>query len=286
VSRTAFATVLVVLGCVTAGPAVAAFAMDRELTDQDRYLEAVEPLVDDPAVHEAVTSQVETALRERVGDVPAELQQAIETNVVRAVESDSFRAAWVELNRQAHPQVLAMLRDESGTAADGDGVVLNLGAIIDEVRATMVADGVPFADQIPDVESSVEIVNRSTLQEAAPAFALLEQLSVLLPVVAIVLLVAGLALSARRASTLVVAGIGVALSMLLVAVALWLFREQAMSRSTEPELAGALYDALTASLTTMLWVVLAVSVAAAAVGAVLSVVTRRRVRQQYQPARY
>jgi TRAP-type uncharacterized transport system fused permease subunit len=174
-----------------------------------------------------------------------------------------------------------MLRDESGTVSvEGDGLVLNLGAVVEEVQAQL-----PAGIQVPDVDLSVEIVSRPTLQQAAPAFALLEQLSVLLPVVAIVLLVAGLALSARRAGTLVVAGIGVALSMLLVAVAVWLFREQAMSRSTEPELAGALYDALTASLTTMLWVVLAVSLAAAAVGAVLSVVTTRRVRQQ-QPARY
>jgi hypothetical protein len=281
VSRTAIATVLVVLGCVTAGPAVAAFAMDRELTDQDRYLEAVEPLVDDPAVHDAITDRVEAALLDPTATIPPEMQQALETTVVRAVESDAFRTAWVELNRQAHPQVLAMLRDESGTVSvEGDGLVLNLGAVVEEVQAQL-----PAGIQVPDVDLSVEIVSRPTLQQAAPAFALLEQLSVLLPVVAIVLLVAGLALSARRAGTLVVAGIGVALSMLLVAVAVWLFREQAMSRSTEPELAGALYDALTASLTTMLWVVLAVSLAAAAVGAVLSVVTTRRVRQQ-QPARY
>lgn len=278
-SRTAFATVLVVLGCITAGPAVAAFAMDRELTDQDRYLEAVTPLVDDPAVHDAITNRVEAALLDQTATLPPELEQAIETTVVRAVESDAFRTAWVELNRQAHPQVLAMLRDESGTVAvEGDGLVLDLGAVFEEVRAQL-----PQSLVVPDVDASVEIVSRSSLQQAAPAFTLLEQLSVLLPIAAIVLLAAGLALSARRAGTLVVAGVGVALSMLLVAVALWLFRDQAMSRSTEPELAGALYDALTASLTTMLWVVLAISVAAAAIGAVLSVVTRRR-GQQHQPA--
>lgn len=278
-SRTAFATVLVVLGCVTAGPALAAFAMDRELTDQDRYLEAVEPLVDEPAVHQAATDQVVAAIRERVGEVPPELQQTIETHVVRAVESDSFRAAWLEVNRQAHPQVLAILRDESGTVAvEGDGLVLDLGAIVEEVRAQL-PQGLP----LPEIDASVEIVSRADLQQAAPAFTLLEQLSVILPIVAIVLLVGGLALSARRAGTLVVAGIGVALSMLLVAVALWLFREQAMSRSPEPELAGALYDALTASLTTMLWVALTIGVAAAALGAVLSMVIRRRDRQ-HEPA--
>ncbi len=280
-SRTAFATVFVVLGCIIAGPAVAAFAMDRELTEQDRYLEAVEPLVDDPAVHQAITDQVDAALRQQVGDVPAEVQQAIDTNVVRAVESDSFRAAWVELNRQAHPQVLAMLRDESGTVGvEGDGVVLNLGVIVDDVRARLVADGVPFAERIPDVDTSVEIVSRSALQQAAPAFTTLEQLSVILPVAAIVLLAGGLALSARRAGTLVVAGIGVALSMLLIALVVWIARGEAASRSNSPELAGALYDALTASLSTMVWVVLAISLVAAAIGVVLSMVTKRRVRPQ------
>lgn len=279
-SRTAFATVFVVLGCITAGPAVAAFAMDRELTDQDRYLEAVTPLVDDPAVHDAITSRVETALLDQTATIPPELEQAIETTVVRAVESDAFRAAWVELNRQAHPQVLAMLRDESGTVAvEGDGLVLDLGAVFEEVRAQ-----VPQSLAVPDVDASVEIVSRSSLQQAAPAFTLLEQLSVILPIVAIVLLAAGLALSARRAGTLVVAGVGVALSVLLMAVVVWLARDQATSRSTEPELAGALYDALTASLTTMLWVVLAISLVAGAIGVVLGMVTRRRVEQHQQPA--
>lgn len=279
-SRTAFATVFVVLGCITAGPAVAAFAMDRELTDQDRYLEAVTPLVDDPAVHDAITSRVETALLDQTATIPPELEQAIETTVVRAVESDAFRAAWVELNRQAHPQVLAMLRDESGTVAvEGDGLVLDLGAVFEEVRAQ-----VPQSLAVPEVDASVEIVSRSSLQQAAPAFTLLEQLSVILPIVAIVLLAAGLALSARRAGTLVVAGVGVALSVLLMAVVVWLARDQATSRSTEPELAGALYDALTASLTTMLWVVLAISLVAGAIGVVLGMVTRRRVEQHQQPA--
>lgn len=279
-SRTAFATVFVVLGCITAGPAVAAFAMDRELTDQDRYLEAVTPLVDDPAVHDAITSRVETALLDQTATIPPELEQAIETTVVRAVESDAFRAAWVELNRQAHPQVLAMLRDESGTVAvEGDGLVLDLGAVFEEVRAQ-----VPQSLAVPEVDASVEIVSRSSLQQAAPAFTLLEQLSVILPIVAIVLLAAGLALSARRAGTLVVAGVGVALGVLLMAVVVWLARDQATSRSTEPELAGALYDALTASLTTMLWVVLAISLVAGAIGVVLGMVTRRRVEQHQQPA--
>jgi hypothetical protein len=276
VSRTAFATVFVVLGCVIAGPAVAAFAMDRELTEQDRYLEAVEPLVDDPAVHRAITDQVDAALQQQVGDVPAEVRQTIDTNVVRAVESDTFRAAWVELNRQAHPQVLAMLRDESGTVGvEGDGLVVDLGAVVEQVRAQLPQD-VP----LPEVDASVEIVSRSALQQAAPAFTMLEQLSVILPIAAIVLLAGGLALSARRAGTLVVAGIGVALSMLLVALVVWIARDEAASRSNSPELAGALYDALTASLTTMVWVVLAISLVAAVIGAVLSVVTKRRARPQ------
>lgn len=274
-SRTAIATVLVVLGCVTAGPAVAAFAMDRELTDQDRYLEAVTPLVDNPAVHQAAADRAEAAILERTGELPAEAQPLIETAVTQAMESPSFEAAWVEFNRQAHPQVLAILRDESGAvAAEGDGLVLDLGSIVDEVRAQL-----PQQISLPEFDASVEIVSRADLQQAAPAFTLLEDLSLFLPIVAIVLLVGGLALSARRAGTLVVAGIGVALSMLLVAVAVWLFRDQAMTRSPEPEVAGALYDALTASLTTMLWVILTVGVVAAALGAVLSVVMRRRDRR-------
>ena len=269
--RTGFATLLVLLGCLLAGPAVAAYVLVDEITDQQTYLDAVTPLADDPAIKTEVSDRLTAGL---AGSVPEVAQPVVDASIANFVESDQFRQAWVKLNREVHPQLLALLRDEPGSLAiEGDAVVLDLGVVADEVKARFVADRVPLADRIPEVRGRVEVVSGPAVRQAVPAFDLLEKLSVILPIAAVALLVLGVALSARRGATLVVAGIGLVVAMLLVVLAQWLARGQVTARSPSPELAGPFYDALTGTLTVVLWVVCGVGGLLVIVGSVLS---RRR----------
>ena len=64
--RTGFATVLVLLGCLLAGPAVVAYLLVDEVTDRDTYLEAVTPLADDPGVQQEVSGQISAAFDDKV----------------------------------------------------------------------------------------------------------------------------------------------------------------------------------------------------------------------------
>lgn len=250
--RTGFATVLVLLGCLLAGPAVAAYLLVDEVTDRQAYLDAVTPLADDDAVRTAVSDQISASLADQV---PAAARQIVDRGVTGFVESDEFKPAWVKLNTEVHPQLLALLRDEPGSlAVEGDAVVLDLSVVSEELRARLAADAGPLADRIPDVNAKVELVSGPAVRQAVPAFDLIEKLSVILPVAAIVLIVGGLALSARRGRTMIVTGIGLVVSMLLVVLFQWFARGQLTARSPQPEIAGPFYDALTSKVSVVLWI--------------------------------
>jgi hypothetical protein len=273
--RTTFGTILVLLGCLLAAPAVAAYALAGEVTDEQRYLEAVTPLADDPAVQESVSSQITAAL---AGKVPEAAQPLIAQSVGGFVRSPDFRELWVTVNKEAHPEVLAMLRGEQtgSLSVQGDAIVLDLGDVAADLRQRMTAEGVPFADQIPQVDASVELISRPAVRQLVPAFDLLEKLSVALPVLVLVLLVAGVAISARRGRTLVVGGIGLVVVMLLLVLFQFLARSQVTARSPRPELAGAFYDALTSQVMTIAWIVCGVGGVAVIVGAIASSAQSRR----------
>ena len=265
--RTGFATVLVVLGCLLAGPAVAAFVVVNEVTDRDNYVEAVTPLADDPDVQAEVVGKV----TEQLSQLPPSARALVDDGVRDFVASAQFRTAWQRVNEEAHPQVLALLRGEQGgtVAVENDAVVLDLGVLAADMRAKMAADGVPFADRIPDVSGTIEVVSGPTVRKAVPAFDALEKLSVALPIAAVLLIVLGLVLSGRRGQTLVVTGFGLVVVMLLVMLVRWLLRGQVAARSAQPDLAGPFYDAITGPMTPVLWVVCGIGGVFILIGAVV-----------------
>lgn len=266
--RTAFATLLVLLGCLLAGPAVAAFVLVNEVTDEENYLEAVTPLADEPAVQNAVAAEISDALGEKV---PEAARPLVDSSINNFVQSDEFRTSWVEVNREVHPQVIAMLRDEGDAVAiEGDAIVLDLGVVAADLKARFVADEVPLAEQIPEVDARVEVLSGPSIRQAVPAFDLLEKLSVWLPVASIALIVFGLMLSARRGQTLIVTGISLVVMMVLVMIAEWLGGSQVAAKSPNQDITGPFYDALTSTMSVYLWAICGIGGVFVILGAVLS----------------
>lgn len=273
--RTTFGVIFVLLGCLLAAPAVAAYALVGEVTDQQRYLDAVEPLADDPAIQQSVASQIDAALADKVPDAAKAL---VDSSVDSFVKSDDFRQLWISVNKEAHPEVLAMLRGEqSGSlSVQGDAIVLDLGDVAAQLRTRLAAEEVPFAEQIPQIDASVELISRPAVRQLVPAFDLLEKLSVLLPIVSLVLLVGGVVLAARRGRVLMVAGVGLVVTMLLLVLVQFLARSEVTARSPRPELAGSFYDALTSQVMTIAWIVCAVGGVAIILGGLLAAARSRR----------
>ncbi len=142
--------VLIVLGALLAPVAVVAVWAKDLVTDTDRYLATVGPLVDDPQIQGAVTNRVTGAIVEaadldglasdavtaveglglppRVAALAGSLQAPLvdaATNVIRravdaVVTSDVFEAVWDEANRTVHDQLNAVLRGDPDAIASID----------------------------------------------------------------------------------------------------------------------------------------------------------------------
>jgi hypothetical protein len=282
--RTTFGTILVLIGCLLAAPAVAAYALVGEVTDQQRYLDAVEPLADDPAIQQSVATQIDAAIGDKV---PEAAKPLVDQSVDSFVKSDEFRQLWLSVNKEAHPQVLAMLRgEENGSlSVEGDSIVLNLGDVAAQLRERMSARDVPFANQIPDIDASVELISQPAVRQLVPAFDLLEKMSVLLPIVSLLLLVGGVLIAARRGRVLIVGGIGLVVMMLLLVLFQFIARSQVTARSPRPELAGSFYDALTSEVLTIAWIACGAGGLAVVVGAIVSSMAAKKSPPPPPPSR-
>lgn len=283
--RTAIGTILVVLGFLLAAPAVAAFALVGQVTDEQAYLDAVTPLADDPAIQQSVAGQVTQALDEK--GLPESARPLVQKSVDSFVAGPEFKQLWVSVNKEVHPQVLAMLRgDDSGSlSVKDDAIVLDLGDVTEQLKQKMVAEGVPLAEQIPPVDASVELISRPAVRQIVPAFDALENMSVLLPILSVVFLVGGVLISARRGRTMIVGGIGLVVMMLLLVLFVFLARSEVTARSSQPELVGSFYDAITSEVSLIAWITCAVGGAAVLAGAFMASAQSRRLAAEAAAAR-
>ncbi|HEX5880073.1 MAG TPA: hypothetical protein VF468_17430 [Actinomycetota bacterium] len=278
--RTIVATLLIVVGCVLAPLSVAAVWTRNQVTNTDRYVATVTPLANDPAIQNAVadqitaqvfnyidvqglTNQAVDALAERgLTPVLAEQLRALSvpiangvqsftrSQVGRVVESDAFADAWVQANRVAHQELVRALTGEGGgsVTVENDTVSLNMAAFIETVKQRLVESGFSVAARIPTVNASFVLFQSEDITRARSGFNLLNTLGVWLPVIAIVLLVLGVYVARDHRRATVGAALGVAISMVVLALGLAVFRSvylDAVPASVLPhDAAAVLYDTI------------------------------------------
>jgi hypothetical protein len=259
--RWAGAMVLLLVAALLAPLSALANWSRSTLLDESRYLAIVAPLAQDPAVQEEVSRRITNAVfeqlkvkelttqtldaiaaRPRVAGVtenlPVELStfaepisNAIygftEDQVSNLVASDTFQDAWVAANREAHAGVVAALTGETNNAAvvvTNGQVAVNLGPFIEQIKPVLVDRGVPFADRIPAVNAQFVVLQSESLAKAQTAIRLLDLLRVVLPVVAILALLAGVALAPARRRALVIGASMIVGTLVLLLLGVQLLR--------------------------------------------------------------
>lgn len=243
--------VLVVLAALLAISAVGARYVRSQLLDTDRYVSTVAPLAGDPAVQDAVASKVTDALVQQldletltrdaltaitdnaprvpdaiVGLAPVLASQAngfVGDQVTRFVRSDAFANLWVQANRAAHANVVAVLTGGSGRAltATRDGaVVLDLGPVVDAVKQQLVARGLTFASTIPQVSTTITVFQSSDLAKAQRWTRAFDRLATWLPWIALLVAAAaiGVAPPGRRRRAVVVVASAAAVGMIALGI--------------------------------------------------------------------
>jgi len=314
--RVVVATLLIVVGCVLAPVSVVAIWTRNQVTNTDRYVATVAPLARDPAVQQAIadqitaqvfryldvqglTTQVVDALSERgvppavatqlqalSGPIANGIEGFTRTQVTNVVRSDAFADAWVQANRVAHAELVAALTGEGGGAVtvENDTVSVNLAAFIQVVKDRLVERGFTLAERIPEVDASFVLFQSADITRARSGFNLLNTLGIWLPVIALVLLALGVYVAKDHRRALIGAAVGVAVSMVVLALGLAVFRSiylDAVPASVLPhDAAAVLYDTIVRFLRLGLRTVLVLALVVAG-GAFLSgqSVTAVRTRQ-------
>lgn len=286
--RTAVVAIcLVLLGLVAPLSIVSLWTHD-EIADNGRYVAMVAPLARNPEIQDAVATRLTQEITSRLASngVPINdtVSSWISSQVRKSVATDAFGTAWDEANRQAHRQLIGLLNGTSSVAAvRGDAVTIDLAAFIDLVRARLVASGLPLAANIPTVHVEFTVFEARHLSVLQKVYRTLDDLAYVLPFVGLALLVVALAVGRSRRRTLLAAALVLALSMLLLWLALvvarYVYLDAVSARQISRATAEAFYDAITGFIRTSLLVVLASSVVVAAIawlaGPVSSVVRRR-----------
>jgi hypothetical protein len=147
--------------------------------------------------------------------------------VLTVVRSDVFERAWLEANRVAHEQLVAVLRGDEGTTIriQGDAVVADLGAFLAVVKERLVSRGFGLAERIPAVSVDVVLFQSDDVAKVQRQFRLLNAMGFWLPLICLALIGVGVLLSRDRRTTFLAAGIGLAVAMLVTGLGLAAARE-------------------------------------------------------------
>ncbi|MER7572234.1 hypothetical protein [Streptomyces sp. NPDC126514] len=295
-AKSLLAAVLIVLGCILA-PLGAVAAWTADITgDTDRYVDTVEPLARDRDIQNAVATRVTDAVMARLdltallSQTPAADRPLVEKALGRlgpsledavasfvhdkaqaVVASDVFDRIWTEANRRAHDTVVKALTGEGGGAVkvEDDAVTLDLGPVVERVKQRLVDEGMTVAGKIPEVHTSITVVQSEDIGQARTGFRLLQLVGFWLPVVSVVLIAGGVLLAAHRRKALVAGALGFAFAVGLLGIVLTVFRVvylDALPTGVSQPAAESVYDTLVRFLRTSVRVavVLGVVVALAA----------------------
>ena len=263
--RTAVALLLIV-ACVLAPLSVIAVWTKNTLLDTDEYVSTVAPLAKNPAIIDAaaneitnalvseqnVSARVKKALPPRADFIAPAVATALETVVhrlaVRVLSSDRFPAVWERANRRAHAQVVDVLTGNgSRTITTNNGeVAVNLAPVVDRVRKRLDSLGIDIFSgaNAKRVSPRIVLFKSDDLKTAQGATDLLQKGAIVLPILTLLLFAAAIALSRNRRKTVLHAGLGISVGMLVILTAFNVGRTFYLDavKSANRDAAAAAYD--------------------------------------------
>src|SRR5215467_2030876 len=252
--RTPVSAILIVIGCILAPLSVIGVWTANQVSDTNRYVANIEPLIHDPAIQNALTDKITTAITTRLNVTGLSSQAAdtltsrgftrvgtllktfgpalssavtgyVHTFVHKIITSDRFATAWVEVNRVAHQTLVQALSGRGNTVTVSNGqVVLNLAPFIAIVKQDLVQRGFTLVNSLPPIHPTIALFSSKTLVQAQTLYRVLNDLKIVLPIVALLLIAAGVYIARDHRRSLVGAGLGFAASMLILGAALLIAR--------------------------------------------------------------
>jgi hypothetical protein len=253
--RAPVATVLIVIGCLLAPVAVLGVWTANQVSNTDRYVANIEPLIHDPAIQNALTdkittqitthlnvagyaNQAATALTDRgltrVGtllhtfapSIASAIAGFIHTQVHKIVTGPRVAAVWLQVNRVAHAQLVKVLSGQGNSAISTSNgqVILDLSPFISIVKQALVKRGLSIVNSLPPIHPTITLFSSKTLVQAQTLYRLINDLKWVLPFLSLILIALGVYIARHHRRALVAAGLGFAGSMVLLGAILAIFR--------------------------------------------------------------
>ncbi len=284
--------VLIVVACVLAVLSVFMVFVRNEVLNTDTYVSTVTPLASDPAIQTAVAKRVtdqlvtkinveyrvKRALPARAGFLAAPIARAVQTSTngitLKLVESSKFQELWVEANRRAHKQVVALLTGsgEGALQSSNGKVTVNLAHIEEAAKQALRKKRITLFEKVSTADAPTLTLFQSTqLVRLQGLTRLLNRLYILLPIVTLLLFAGGIILTRNRRRGLVRAAAGLAVSMAVVLVVASVGRDHylsSLSPSQSRPATEAVIDTISASLLDTVRTIFVVAAVIAVVAAI------------------
>ena len=222
------------LGCILAPVAVLGVWAGNEVSDTGRWVATVEPLIHDPAIQNVLTDKITKEITSQL-NLSGTLAQAsaqlddkgltrisnvldtfgpqitsaatgfIHSTVQKIVSGPRVAKLWVQANTVAHQALVKVLSGEgNGVISTKNGqVMLNLGPFIAVVKQDLIDHGFSLANNIPAISPTVALFQADNLGKAQAAYRLIKTLKIVLPILALVLLAAGVYAARGRRRALI-----------------------------------------------------------------------------------
>ncbi|MYV97518.1 hypothetical protein [Streptomyces sp. SID3343] len=278
-----------VLAVLLSIPALSAMWVRWEVVSSEGFTDNMVELIDEPAVRSEVARlMTDELIRQLPANLRGQVQPALFTAAVNAaIARPDFKPVWRDGVSTAHDVVMSTLlgRDSKNVKVDGDKVVVTLKTPMDTIVRELGAAGVPVSTAGLPTTIPIDLAqlpDTTEEQQGRDALRAVDDAGVWLPILAMALLVIGVAVAVNRFRALVMTGIGLALTsgllLLMVSAVKGPVADELATRETlNRDGVEAVYTIFTDSLTTMSWSVFAAAIVAVAVGTIgLTVGARRR----------
>ena len=277
--RAPVAAIAIVVGCVLAPIAVLGVWASNQVTNTDRYVQNMAPLISEPSIQQALSARITTAitrqlnvpvreaqtadqldraglsglsglLRNFSGPISSGIDGFVGSAVTRVVSGPGAAKLWTQANRRAHASLVKVLSGQGNSAVSviNGQVTISLGPFISQAKQALSQRGLTLVDKLPPVNPTIALFEAPDLSKARSAYRLISALRWVLPFLALALLAVGIYAARGRRRALLGAALGLSASMLVLAAALAIARAiylNSVPQSTlPPDAAAVLFDTL------------------------------------------
>ncbi len=252
--RTPVAIVLIVIGCVLAPLSVLGVWSANQISDTNRYIANIEPLIHNPTIQNALTdkitveitshlnvvgytnqaaalltskglSRVGTLLKSFGPSIAGAVAGFIHGQVHKIITSPRFANTWIQVNTVAHQTLVNALSGKKGAISVSNGqVVIDLAPFINIVKQDLVSRGFTLINSLPPIHPTLALFSSRDLVKAQTLYRLVNYLKFILPILALLLIGLGVYIARGHRRALVGAGLGFAASMAVLGLGLAFFR--------------------------------------------------------------